>query len=1005
MAYTGDTEAFDTAYARLNPAQKQAVDTIEGPVMVIAGPGTGKTQILALRIANILRRTDADPSSILALTFTESGVASMRTRLIALIGEAGYRVRVHTFHGFSNEVIRRYPDRFPDIIGRTPLVELDAVAIVREILDRERPALLRPHGDPDFYVRDIIGKLSEVKREHVSPTMLHERVTRERAAIESAEDLTHQKGVHVGKVKGKYATALRSLAKAAEFADVYAAYEEALHDRRHYDFEDTIIAVIEALSRDEELKLILQEEHQYVLADEHQDANGGQNELLVLLSDFHAAPNLFVVGDEKQAIYRFQGASLENFFSFKRRYPAALSISLTDNYRSTQRILDAAHTLIAPAVGHESIDRPELRAAAGHEEQIIRGVAAPDEDTEHADVAARIAALVEAGTPPGEIAILVRRNGDVPLLAAALVRRDVSHVAHGDDPVLAHPVVQGIVSLLRAVATPGDDAVLYRALTLPYSGVTNADLYRLAQVPHGTLLIEVLKDGGHLERAGVRDADACTRFAELVDRAARGVGTVPLIICVEQLLWRSGAMAHIMAHTDALPTLERVRAFFRYLSTVLEAHPEYTLAELLGAIDAAQTYRLSIAGRQYGSPDAVAIMTVHRAKGMEFDHVFVPHVHDRMWGGRSRSERLPLPLFAPVADAAEDDERRLFYVAMTRARKTLTLSHAARTADGTRLVPSRYLAELTDFCAAESAEALGADFFVPPAEGARETLTSEEREYLCARIAEQGLSVTALNNYRESPWKYFFLNLLRIPSARPAHLLYGSAVDAALKWYTDERAGGNVPAADDLVRIFARELSRMPLSRKDLETYRARGDAALRGYHALYATEWVSRAESAVRIAVPFDTGIPEMPTITLRGELDKVEIGEGDVVCIVDYKTGKPKTRGEIEGTTKTSEGNLKRQLVFYRLLVELDESREWRAEEAMLDFVEPDQRGKYRRERFSITREDTDALTVEIRAALAELVTFGFWERPCDAAAWSEEGCALASAFRARRGLFPDA
>lgn len=1005
MIPAGDTTAFDAAYRRLNPAQKRAVDTTEGPVMVIAGPGTGKTQILALRIANILRRSDADPSSILALTFTESGVSSMRARLIGLIGEAGYRVRVHTFHGFSNDVIRRYPDRFPEIIGRTPLVELDAIAIVREILDRTRPALLRPHGDPDFYVRDIIGKLSEVKREHVSPEALRERITREREAIERADDFMHQKGAHAGKVKGKYVTALRTLAKAAEFTEVYAAYEEALREQRRYDFEDTIIAVIETLGRDEELKLILQEEHQYILADEHQDANGGQNELLVLLSDFHEAPNLFIVGDEKQAIYRFQGASLENFFSFKRQYPAALAISLTDNYRSTQRILDAAHALIAPAAGHESIERPALRAAAGHDEQHICCVAAPDEDTEHADVAARIAVLVEAGTSPGEIAILVRRNGDVPMLAAALARRGIAHVAHGDDPVLAHPSVRGIITLLRAVATPGDDEVLYRALALPYSGVTNADLYRLAQVPQGRLLIEVLKDQEHLARIGVRDVPACVAFSELIDRAARGVGTVPLIVCVEQLLWKSGTMAHVMAQTDALPTLERVRAFFRYLSTVLDAHPEYTLAELLLAIDAAQTYRLAIAGRQYGVPDAVAIMTVHRAKGMEFDHVFVPHVHDRMWGGRTRSERLALPLFAPVVDAAEDDERRLFYVAMTRARKTLTFSYAERTADGTRLVPSRYLAELTDFCAQETAATLGAEFFAAPLPGVRATLTSEERAYLCARIAEQGLSVTALNNYRESPWKYFFLNLLRIPSARPAHLLYGSAVDAALKWYTDERATGNTPGADELVRTFTHSLARMPLSRKDQETYRARGDAALRGYHGLYAETWVSGAQSAVRIAVPFDTGIPEVPTIMLRGELDKVEIGEAGAVCIVDYKTGKPKTRGEIEGTTKTSLGNLKRQLVFYRLLVELDGSREWRADEAMLDFVEPDQRGKYRRERFAITREDTDALAAEIRAVLAELITFGFWEQPCDAAAWSEEGCALANAFRARAGLFPDA
>ncbi len=288
--------AFTEAYARLNAAQKKAVDTIEGPVMVIAGPGTGKTQILALRIANIIQKTDTSPSSILALTFTESGVASMRARLVSLMGQEGYRVRIHTFHGFCNEVIRMYPDRFPSIIGRVPLIELDAIRIIKTIIDDTRPKLLRPHGKPDFYVRDIIGKISETKREHVTPDTLLERVADRKKIIEGADDLYHTKGAHVGKMKGHYIKELASLEKALEFVEVYRQYETALEANGFYDFDDTIIAVIEALARDEELKLMVQEEHQYILADEHQDANGSQNELLTLLSDFHTQPNLFVVG-------------------------------------------------------------------------------------------------------------------------------------------------------------------------------------------------------------------------------------------------------------------------------------------------------------------------------------------------------------------------------------------------------------------------------------------------------------------------------------------------------------------------------------------------------------------------------------------------------------------------------------------------------------------------------------------------------------------------------------
>jgi DNA helicase-2/ATP-dependent DNA helicase PcrA len=1004
---------FDEQYGRLNEQQKKAVDTIEGPVMVIAGPGTGKTQILALRIANILRLSDTAPSSILALTFTESGVASMRARLVSLMGQDGYRVRVHTFHGFCNEVIRMYPDRFPSIIGRTPLIELDGLAIVKALLDELRPKLLRPHGKPDFYVRDIMGKLSEVKREHITPVMLMERIVAERLRVEQATDLYHEKGAHKGKMKGKYSDELRSLLKAEEFVAIYGAYEEALEKGGLYDFEDTIIAVIETLAKDEELKLILQEEHQYILADEHQDANGSQNELLVLLSDFHPEPNLFIVGDEKQAIYRFQGASLENFFSFKRRYKNAVLIPLSENYRSTQRILDAAHALIAPARGQAEIERVSLVTQGIHEEQEIALVRAPDEDTEYGYITDHIANYIKDGTSAHEIAILVRRNSDVPELASALQHCGIPHIAHGDDPVLTNPTVQGFVMLLRAVASFGEDAPLYPVLTLPYTHISNLDIYRLTNTPlyKSGALYALLSDELALEALGVRDKAACKALYKLLDGAARALRELPLLAALEQVFSQSGCLSYILAQPDALATLDVMRAFLRYAKTLLDAHATFTLPALLNAFEEAKEHRLSLGGNVYHRENAVCVMTVHRAKGREFDHVFIPHMHDRLWGSRRHVEHLKLPLFSEtagaVSDTSEDDERRLLYVAMTRARKTLIFSYAEVSNDGVAHVPSRFVEEIKAHVIEKSIPVRGASFSVAvSAEGSRATLSDEEKMFLRTRLSDQGLSVTALNNYLESPWKYFFLNLLRIPQVRSLHLLYGSAIDAALKWYTQKRkeetSGGVLPATEEVVTVFVSALMRQPLTKKDFETYRARGVAALIGYLAKYADTWLSDTESAIHIKVPFETGIPELPVIMLRGELDKVEHPEDGWVRIVDYKTGKPKTRGEIEGTTKTSNGNLKRQLVFYRLLVERDAIRQWRGNEATLDFVEPDVKGNYHQELYRITDADVADLTTTIQKTVRDINEFAFWEDVCDEAAWSKEGCSLVNALKNRQGLF---
>lgn len=999
MATPDLRQRFADAYAGLNAAQRQAVDTIEGPVMVIAGPGTGKTQILALRIANILDKTDTSPSSILALTFTESGVASMRARLVSLIGQDGYRVRIHTFHGFCNEVMRSYPDYFPDSLGKEPLIELDAIRIIKHILDDMRPERLRPHGAPDLYVRDITSKLSEVKREHITPEALRARITEERARIESADDLYHAEGAHAGKMKGAYALQLGSLAKADEFVQVYEAYEAALAEEGKYDFDDTILTVVETLARNEELKLIVQEEHQYILADEHQDANGSQNELLTLLSDFHESPNLFIVGDEKQAIYRFQGASLENFFGFQRRWPDAVLVSLVENYRSTQRILDAAHELIAPADSGE-MERHTLEARASHADAAIPLVIAPDEDSERSELAALIAANIERGESAREIVVLLRRNGDVAQVAAALARRGIPYVAYGDDPVLAHPVVAGFITYLRAVAEPGDDALLYQTLVLPYSGISALDVYRLTTPPlyeRGSLRAR-LSNPEELQRVGVTDVAACRALAARLDASFRLLPERTLIECIEQMLWSSGCMAHALGRTDALEALAVVKRFFQYLSTMSEAHPEYTLADVLVALDEAKTYRLALGSAQYAAGAAVSIMTAHRAKGMEFDHVYIPHAHDKRWGGTKHVDRLKLPLYGADGATQEDDERRLFYVAMTRARKTLTISYAERSGDGTTLIPSRFIDEIKDaHLAARRIEET--QFFVAPAKSvALPVLREEEKAYLRERFLSNGLSVSALNNFIESPWKYFFVNLLRVPSARAPHLMYGIAIDETLKWYAITRNEGKMPEDAEVLAVFVAALKRQPFVKNDFETYRVRGTTALSGYLKQYAQTWVEHTESAVRIAVPFETTDADMPLITLRGELDKVECIDEHTVRVVDYKTGAPKSRGVITGTTKGGTGGLFRQLAFYALMISRDDTRSWRTNEGVLDFVEPDKKGAYKREQFLITDEHMQTVAAEIDAAVRSISTFDFWDTPCDEACWSAEGCALVAAIRGR-------
>ncbi|KKU46916.1 MAG: UvrD/REP helicase [Microgenomates group bacterium GW2011_GWA2_46_7] len=333
---TKSTKEFAKAYKALNAEQKKAVDTIDGPVMVVAGPGTGKTQTLALRIANILLKTDTRPSSILALTYTESGARAMKNRLIALIGPAAYDVTISTFHSFCAEVIRQNPADFTLDPASEPLSELEKFKLIYGLISTSHLSDLRPVNAPYHYVKAILAAISNLKREGISPDRFDKLLASEQADFDSS-DLAPS----VAKVVAK------NLAKNRELSILYRGYQKALTENQTFDFEDMINFVRDAFSNNDEFLRTYQERFQYFLVDEYQDTNSAQNELLQLLTSFWGdQANIFVVGDPDQSIYRFQGASIENMLGFFKQYPSASVITLSANYRSTQIILDAAESVI-----------------------------------------------------------------------------------------------------------------------------------------------------------------------------------------------------------------------------------------------------------------------------------------------------------------------------------------------------------------------------------------------------------------------------------------------------------------------------------------------------------------------------------------------------------------------------------------------------------------------------------------------------------------------------------
>lgn len=1008
---------FNELYKKLNSEQRGAVDAIDGPVIVIAGPGTGKTSILTLRVSNILRLTDTPPENILVLTFTESGVHSVRRKLVEIIGALGYRAPIHTFHSFCNDVIKNFPQEFPRIIGAQHVIDIDRINIIEELILKTRLVSLKPHGNPVFYLKSILNFITELKREDVSPEEYQKYVENFEKDMEVLEDFRHEKGVHKGEIKAKYKPTIRRIENSREFAGLYEKYERALEERRLYDYEDMIVEVLRELRRNKNLLLELQETYQYILADEHQDANRGQNRLLELLSGFHEKPNLFVVGDEKQAIFRFQGASLENFLYFKKRFPDARIFSLSKNYRSTQGILDASHSLIEknPAGGME---RVRLESKIANDASVTKtgvGGIGPNKaganktrsktvprrradifihecDSPRAEaefIARDVLKKIESGAPAEQIAVLFRDNKDADQFARIFDAVGVPYVLHTDLDVIADEQIQKLLLVLRAVNEFGDEKKFAPVLFLDFFGLSHLDVFKIFEYAHEKHrnLLDVVRSADALARAG---AEEIKKFAGLyrtlhdLSVAARNRG---LVDSLQEIVSKVGFVGFILSKPRSLEFISAYDALLSHVVELLERHKDAKLADYLALLDKMSVHGISVRAKSVSSfPGRVNLMTVHKSKGLEFDYVFCANLNEGHWGGRRNASHF-LPVGAAAADDIDDvmaDERRLLYVALTRARKEAILTHAARRMSGREILPSRFIEEIDRNLVEITKEKIEplTIFAMPNKSRDVARLDVKNREYLGKVFLEQGFSVSALNNYLTCPWKYFFLNLIRLPKPEERQQLYGTAVHETLKMFFDDYKNGKLPSKKYLLEFFEKCLNRKAISKSDYGLFLERGRKSLSGYYDARKNEWPKNIFTEFNISgvyLPFEISPGKTANVLLRGRLDKVEFLDNGNVNVVDYKTGKPKSRQDIEGRTKNSEGNYKRQLVFYKLLIDNFHKAGFNMETGEIDFIEPNIRGKYKREKFNVTDAEVTELAEIIKKSAQEIAALSFWNSHC--------------------------
>ncbi len=978
-------DGFEKFYKELNTEQKKAVDTIEGPVLVLAGPGTGKTQILSIRAANIIRLKKALPENILILTYTNPAAKTMKERLAKIIGFEGYDVYVATFHSFANAILMDSEEAANYIQERVQIEDIDQIKALEYILGHARGiSEIRPFNAPHHYVKDIKKRISGLKREGVSPKEFLEYVKTLKP------DGAHIEEKHVPRIKA--------------LAIIYDQYEklkisgnkDVFDERGRYDYDDMIMMAIDALSKESVLKKKYQEQYKFFMVDEFQDTNGAQLKLLFSILKGNS-PNICCVGDDDQSIYRFQGASVGNFKEFKKKFKDLETISLKNNYRSTKEIIGLAESLIKEVPVDERAGDKQLVNVKDFKDKSI-GYYEFTKESEELDFIVKkvreLKARIESSkdisaeekeNPYNSIAILVRKRDLILRIIDKFLQSGIPYATDGKEDIRPEPRVRQMLDVLELAGMGPEnyedrDRILYKILVADYFKIPLVDVLGLISRVNkkkrnkedAKILLELLNSSDlsmPLKKAG-------DVIKKLIDNAPFKPAHTVLMEYIEE----AGIYKFILEKYDKFDVvrIRELRALSSFINKVKSSDlskPGLTLKDFIEDIRTMTEHGMPLEGDLVTmTQNGVRIFTAHGSKGREFHSVMIPFcLQDRSWPIRPRTDAIPFPpeLIKSIEKAPDKgrvkelmfhDETRLFYVAVSRAKSNIIFTASPDES----AVSSAFLYRLD--IEPETLNLKEEDVLVSFLEKTNlmEPFIGTE-DVLRDMVKDMPLNPTSLDNYLRCRRKFLYDNVLMLPSAKKQSLMFGNAVHAGL---------------ENLYREYIR-IKKFPdfqfFREKFLEALKFQGPEkavelrckeqfeGLRKYHAGVSKNPIKPIGLENRMPVNIDG-------IIFTGKYDKLELEDekNNLVRVVDYKTGEPNkhAKGVLEARSLEGEecdGYL-RQLVCYKLLYERDKTRQDKSmvvSHGVLVFVQP---AKKDLRKYGIKQGEPTEFKVELREEMVD-------------------------------------
>lgn len=1042
---------FEDEFSKLNERQKEVVETTDGPLMVIAGPGTGKTQVLGLRVANILKKNPVDisPNNILCLTFTDAGAINMRERLSRFIGADAYRVGIYTFHSFCNSVIGRYPEYFYNAASYSAADDVARSEIFEEIfslLPHNHPLSTRGPDGGYVYKSDVIGRIKDIKSGGFLPDEYKNEIEKFIAEIPDVniilekwpvrlsakkldiilEILTdlHNLSSNYSKFLAKSLTAALQLAQDMEkteplgdwrdkytekgdegrvlkdtnrvdkiraVAELYEQYENMLHTRALYDYDDMIIDVRRAIEDNSVLRNTLEEQYQYILVDEFQDTNEAQLRLVTELSsnEIHEGrPNVMVVGDDDQAIFKFQGAEISNISSFNRLYKDVKNIVLDTNYRSHKEILDAARKIVLQGVYRLESELGITKELAQGNSKITKGhVEYKEYDSdveEYRDISNRIKTLIDEGENPEEIAVIAHKHAQLKEFVPYLDHSGVPYSYIRKASVFDEPHVKELITVCEYLASLNNaenirNDLLPEILSYKCFDIERVTLFKisiLAKQSYKTWT-EILFD--------FEDEKVQKAFGILAELGG-STEIMPLEQVLDEYMKLSGFRTYYFGKNVLEEKPSQYVSFLASLKTFIEALRTWRDGEVLYVKDIApfikihkeQNIPLISTSPFVKGGRSVQVMTAHKSKGLEFGTVFVIGAHEKVWASKGRVNKAPVPApIAPLVTPAgvdEDDFIRILYVALTRAKHTLVVSGHEKLVKYLQYETKEE--EDRQKNADEIKEAIISheqimSFVKPP-------LVEDEKAVLKEALKDYRMPVTHLNNFLDitsgGPTYFLEQNLLGFPQPMSIPAIFGSAIDKALTEavrYPKYNAGEEVPF-ERLISVFKKELSKARLPQNEANKQIKKGEEVLVEYMRLRKGYFNYEDESQVDFR---NEGVV-INDAPLTGKIDLLRIDNGEYE-VIDFKTGKEFESFDEKGIQPYEKIKLhkyKQQLMFYHLLLSNSNRKRIPIKLLALEFVESAVDGEIIRLSFEPTEEDLHRLEILIGVVYSKIMNLDF-------------------------------